>query len=62
MSYGNQYSNKPFVRASKTAHTNIINDELVKEFIKNCHIPPFLDNFDETDLKFNEILKLQHNR
>jgi hypothetical protein len=61
MSYGNQYSNKPFERASKTAHTNIINDELVKEFIKNCHIPPFLDNFDETDLKFNEILKLQHN-
>ena len=36
MSYGNDYSNKPFERASKTSHTNIINDAAVQSFLSKC--------------------------
>lgn len=43
MAYGNEYSNKPFERASKTSHTNIINDLAVKEFLSKCRIPLYND-------------------
>lgn len=61
MSYGNEHSYKPFERASKTAHTSIINDEVVKDFISNCHIPPFNDEFDPKDLIFTEIPNIENN-
>ncbi|WP_416198475.1 MAG: NurA domain-containing protein [Sporanaerobacter sp.] len=48
MGYSNIYSNKPFERASKTAHTEIINDETVKKFIENCWIPA--SESDEKDI------------
>ena len=60
MSYGNDYSNKPFERASKTAHTNIINDPEVKAFINNCETPPYND-IDITDIKINLLEELQEN-
>ncbi len=43
MSYGSDYSNKPFERASKTAHTNIINDVEVQTFLSKCIVPPYQD-------------------
>ncbi|ABX31151.1 conserved hypothetical protein [Petrotoga mobilis SJ95] len=51
MSYGNEYSNKPFEKASKIGHTNIINDPEVKEFLSQCRIPPFKDDVDGEDIK-----------
>lgn len=51
MSYGNDNSNKPFERASKTAHTNIINDPTVKKFLGQCQIPPFQNDIDERDMQ-----------
>ena len=50
MSYGNDYSNKPFERASKTAHTNIINDSDVQAFLSSCKIPPYEASVDDVDL------------
>lgn len=51
MAYGNEYSNKPFERASKTSHTNIINDVAVKSFLSQCRIPPYEDDIDENDIQ-----------
>ena len=50
MSYNNTNSNKPFERASKTAHTHIIHDPDVQSFISSCHIPLFADDIDSDDL------------
>jgi len=61
MSYSNKFSNKPFEKASKTGHTSIINDELVKSFISSCHIPPFEENLDINDLNFTDIRTLSKN-
>jgi len=55
LSYGNAFSNKPFERASKTAHTQIINDPDVKSFISSCHLPPLLGEIDKNDLKLNTL-------
>lgn len=56
MSYGNDYSNKPFERASKTSHTNIINDTTVQSFLSKCKIPPYHEEIDDKDI---ELLKLE---
>ncbi len=51
MSYNNKFTNKPFESASKTAHTNIINDKDVKDFLCNCHIPSFDKEVSQLDLQ-----------
>ncbi|MEY8312333.1 hypothetical protein AALA61_10130 [Oscillospiraceae bacterium 42-9] len=56
MSYGNDYSNKPFERASKTSHTNIINDTTVQSFLSKCKIPPYHEEIDDKDI---ELLTLE---
>ncbi|MEH2953325.1 hypothetical protein VV089_10085 [Candidatus Merdisoma sp. JLR.KK011] len=56
MSYGNDYSNKPFERASKTSHTNIINDTTVQSFLSKCKIPPYHEEIDDKDI---ELLMLE---
>lgn len=56
MSYGNDYSNKPFERASKTSHTNIINDTTVQSFLSKCKIPPYHEEIDDKDI---EVLMLE---
>jgi hypothetical protein len=61
MSYGNDNSNKPFERASKTAHTSIINDPVVKNFLNQCHIPPFQDKIDESDLRIQLLEDVDNN-
>lgn len=61
MSYGSRLSKKPFEKASKTGHTNIINDDFVKAFIKSCYIPPFGENVDKKDLNFTQIIPLTNN-
>ena len=61
MSYGNDYSNKPFERASKTAHTNIINDVEVQSFLSNCKIPPYQDDVDDSDIDIHMLEDLSHN-
>ena len=60
MSYGNDFSNKPFERASKTAHTNIINDAEVQSFLTKCKIPPYQDGINDADIEINE-LAVPHN-
>ena len=56
MSYGNDYSNKPFERASKTSHTNIINDSAVQSFLSKCKFPPYHEEIDDKDI---ELLMLE---
>ncbi len=55
MSYGNDYSNKPFERASKTAHTNIINDSEVQSFLAKCKVPPYHEDVDDGDLDIHML-------
>lgn len=50
MSYNNKYSYKPFEIASKSSHSNIINDKKVKSFLDKCRIPPFQE-IENTDIK-----------
>ncbi len=61
MSYGNDYSNKPFERASKTAHTNIINDAEVQSFLSKCKIPPYHDDVDYDDIEIHMLEEPTHN-
>ncbi len=51
MAYGNEFSNKPFERASKTSHTNIINDVIVKSFLSRCHLPRYAEEVDDQDIQ-----------
>ena len=51
MAYSNEFSDKPFERASKTSHTNIINDATVKEFLSQCRLPPFQEDVDDEDIE-----------
>src|ERR1700733_10892307 len=39
MGYGQVKGRKPFERASKIAHTHILNNPDVQEFIRNCVLP-----------------------
>ena len=55
MSYGNDYSNKPFERASKTSHTNIINDTAVQSFLSKCNIPPYHEEIDDKDIELHML-------
>ncbi len=55
MSYGNDYSNKPFERASKTSHTNIINDTAVQSFLSKCKIPPYHEEIDVKDIELHML-------
>ena len=44
MSYQSIYGKKPRELASKSMHSHIINDPSVKEFLKECHLPPLCSN------------------
>ena len=61
LSYGNEYSNKPFEKASKTAHTNVINDKAVQSFLSNCRIPPYQEEIDDDDIDLHILKPLQNN-
>lgn len=61
MSYGNDYSNKPFERASKTSHTNIINDAAVQSFLSKCKIPPYFEEIDDKDVELHMLEELDEN-
>ncbi len=61
MSYGNDYSNKPFERASKTSHTNIINDTEVQSFLSKCKIPPYHEEIDDKDIALHVLGELDKN-
>mgnify|MGYP000163544840 CR=1 FL=1 len=61
MSYGNDYSNKPFERASKTSHTNIINDAAVQSFLSKCKIPPYFEEVDDKDVELHMLEELDEN-
>lgn len=61
MSYGNDYSNKPFERASKTSHTNIINDTTVESFLSKCKIPPYHEEIDDKDIELHMLEELIEN-
>ena len=50
MCFGNDFSSKPFERASKTAHTNIINDKEVQAFLERCHVPAYQESVDVCDI------------
>lgn len=40
MSYQSIYGKRPGETASKSMHSHIINDPLVKDFLNECHLPP----------------------
>jgi hypothetical protein len=61
LSYNNTYTNKPFERASKTAHTNIINDNDVKKFISSCHFPPHANDINSADFLMQTLAELKEN-
>ena len=39
MAYDSKYGRKPFERASKAAHSEIINNAIVQEFVARCYLP-----------------------
>jgi predicted nucleic-acid-binding Zn-ribbon protein len=63
MGYVSRYGRRPQEAASKSAHTFIINDENVKQFLKHCNLPNTSDKilidpkflYDIKDSKNNEI-------
>lgn len=55
MSYGNELSSKPFERASKSSHTNIINDDVVRAFLSKCRIPPYQEEIDDEDINLQML-------
>ena len=61
MSYGNSYSNKPFERASKTAHTAIINDVEVANFLSKCTPPPYENTIEDGDFGEDYVSEMVHN-
>ena len=61
VSYGNEFSNKPFERASKTSHTNIINDTEVQSFLSTCKLPPYQEDIDDNDLNIHILEPLSSN-
>ena len=61
MSYGNDFSNKPFERASKTAHTNIINDSEVQSFLSKCKVPPYQDDIENEDMEIHLLDEPKNN-
>lgn len=61
MSYGNDYSNKPFERASKTAHTNIINDTEVQSFLAKCKVPLYQDDVEDADMEIHMLEEITRN-
>ncbi len=53
MGYSKRIGKKPFEYASKSSHSEIINDPSVKEFLKECTLPPSNENIEIShDLKF----------
>ena len=61
MGYSNKYSNKPFERASKISHTDIINDEKVLNFLSRCRIPPYYKEIPDEDFKFQPLKNISEN-
>lgn len=59
MSYGNQFSNKPFERAGKTAHTNFIIDKDVKSFLSRCDLPPLSEESDKNDFNIQTFVDIE---
>lgn len=55
MGYGNAYSNKPFELASKTSHTNIINNQKVQSFLSRCKIPPYQKSIEKNDFNIHVL-------
>lgn len=55
MSYNNKFSEKPFERASKTAHSHIINDSEVKKFLAECSYPPLASEIDSNDFALETL-------
>lgn len=55
MSYGSEFSSKPFERASKSSHTNIINDDVVRAFLSKCRIPPYQAEIDDEDINLQML-------
>lgn len=62
MSYGNEFSNKPFELASKSSHTNIINDGVVREFLLKCKIPPYHEEVEDRDIKLHFLEEQSENK
>lgn len=61
MSYGNDFSNKPFERASKSSHTNIINDVAVQTFLARCRIPPYHEDIKDQDIELHMLESIDEN-
>lgn len=43
MGYSNRYGRRPFEFASRAAHTHVIKDGLVQQFLKGCNLPKVVD-------------------
>lgn len=61
MSYGNEYSNKPFERAGKTSHTNFINDKDVRAYLSQCNLPPLSKEIDKNDFNIQTLADIDKN-
>jgi len=48
-------------RASKTSHTNIINDTEVQSFLSKCKIPPYHEEIDDKDIALHALGELDKN-
>lgn len=61
MSYGNEYSNKPFERAGKTSHTNFINDKEVRAYLSQCNLPTLSEDIDKNDFNIQTLADIDKN-
>lgn len=52
---------RPFERASKAAHGNIIKNEYVKDFLSECEMPRTKDDLKDFDFDFSEVLEFDRN-
>jgi len=62
MGYISKKGKRPNEYASKSAHSNIIKDIIVVEFLRKCSLPKRVEEIDFTDheiLEFNDIKKIQ---
>ena len=58
MAYRSTGGGRPPELASKSAHSDIINDPAVKNYLENCHLPSLSDEIDRQDVK-QKVLDLK---
>lgn len=57
MGYSSRHNRRPMERASKDAHSNVVKDEHVASFLKNCTLPKLIQDVDIDKKNIVTIIK-----